>query len=327
MDHVFLTAPQKKALSDDFLFDVLCEQTQKMFPSPEEGSYFSDEEEQSFLDFVDAGKRNPNAAGTGRWKLTKKRNKILFMFIGKTILDLDKTMINLKEYIQSFMNMDVDFKNLGDCYNLCDKKISIENQEYGFITFGAPRKGGKKKRRKLITEIHENAVDVFSLFDILVDLAKEPYASVLCCIDCLLFERDDDTGEAHEVMGRACGDRVACVSMHESTYRGDENLKGFLSTSIHELLHTMGFDHCNSWKCVMNAIAPTDEEDNCLFLSPVNLRKFKLLHKIGDEDTSFLLDRYKRILNTALIQTHPSFVLEKKWLSKIVALLSDRCLL
>jgi hypothetical protein len=293
-----------------------------MFPIPKEDSYFSDEEEQTFANFVEAGKRNPNAMGTGRWKLTKKRKKILLIYIGKTVnKDSENNLIILKEYIQSFMNLDVDFKNYGDCYDLSNKSITLESFEYEFKTFGEKRKGAKNKRRKIINGIHKDAVDVFSLFDILFHLAEEPYATVLCCIDCLLFERDDDTGEAYEVMGRACGDRVACVSMHESTYRGDESLKGFLSTCLHELLHTLGFDHCNSWKCIMNAIAPSDEEDNCLFLFPVNLRKFKLLHKIGDEDTTFLLDRYRRLLDTALIQTHPAFLKEKSWLEEIVAIL------
>ena len=318
-DELLLNYQQIITLSEDFQFDILCGKTQKLFPMAVEGSYFSDEEEQTFADFVKAGKRNPNAMGTGRWKLTKNRKKILLVYIGKT----EKNLIILKEYMQAFLNLDVDFKNYGDCYDLSDKKITLGNFEYEFKTFGDKTKQSKNKRRKINNDIDQDAVDVFSLFDILVYLTEEPYASVLCCIDCLLFERDDDTGEAYEVMGRACGDRVACVSMHDSTYRGEENLKGFLSTCLHELLHTLGFDHCNSWRCIMNAIAPSEEEDNCLFLSPVNLRKFKLLHKIRDDDTTFLQDRYRRLLDTALIQTHPAFAKEKSWLEEIVAVLNN----
>jgi len=41
------------------------------------------------------------------------------------------------------------------------------------------------------------------------------------------------------VMGRACGNRVCCVSLHYCDYK----LRCLLSTTFHELLHTLGVDH------------------------------------------------------------------------------------
>jgi hypothetical protein len=48
----------------------------KLYPAPHPDAIFEDEEEQTFEDFVDMGKRKPNIHGTGRWKLNAQRKRL-----------------------------------------------------------------------------------------------------------------------------------------------------------------------------------------------------------------------------------------------------------
>ena len=80
-----------------------------------------------------------------------------------------------------------------------------------------------------------------------------------------------DEGEAEEiaeVLGRACGDRVAVVQC----YQGVSDIELF-GTIAHELLHTMGFDHTTYWRCLMN---PSCYDTEWLFLAPHNLKKLRV---------------------------------------------------
>jgi predicted Zn-dependent protease len=44
--------------------------------------------------------------------------------------------------------------------------------------------------------------------------------------------------------------------------------------AIHELMHTMGFDHCQLWKCLMNTYCLGEEgKDDPTWLCPMDLRK------------------------------------------------------
>jgi hypothetical protein len=145
--------------------------------------------------------------------------------------------------------------------------------------------------------------------------------------DCELSE------ENQIVMGRACGDRVACISLNCC-----DSIRTLLSTIIHELLHTIGFDHSTSERCVMNAIMSTDE-DECVFLCLTNLKKLKFFH----EESS-----HKSKIYNSLIQSHPvnknfevlyheqllnvlehyndlkQFDKDRKWLKKVIKVFQQR---
>mmetsp|Transcript_13254 Transcript_13254/g.13315 ORF Transcript_13254/g.13315 Transcript_13254/m.13315 type:complete len:324 (+) Transcript_13254:173-1144(+) len=274
-----------------------------MHPIADVDSYFSDEEEQSFAEFVDIGKRNPNALGTGRWKLNKKRNKILCLNLSKTAWDISFKS-QLTEFISKYIGLDVDCKEFVDCYDLNKKTLVLDGFEYQLriLTSNAKRNGRKKQR------MQSPIVDVFSLFDALTYSAISPYISILAIIDCHLGEKDEEESGSDtlsEVMGRACGDRVCCVSSISCN-----NMRSIIATSVHELLHTIGFDHCNSWRCVMNA---QQTEENSIFLSPVNLYKLKYFHN-KQHDELFIRQRYENMLNTQLIKHHPDFTSDKEWI-------------
>jgi len=90
-----------------------------------------------------------------------------------------------------------------------------------------------------------------------------------------------------DVLGRACGDRVAVV--HCSRRVSDLEL---FTTTAHELLHTMGFDHTTFWPCLM---APSLSSDGgSAFLSPHNLKKLRHFHG-RDDDAEFALQHFRSL--------------------------------
>ena len=103
-----------------------------------------------------------------------------------------------------------------------------------------------------------------------------------------MVSEEGEPEEVAEVLGRACGDRVAVVQC----YPGVRDIELF-GTIAHELLHTMGFDHTTHWRCLMN---PSCYDDEWLFLAPHNLKKLKLFLS-QESNSSFVLDRYKRLLS------------------------------
>jgi hypothetical protein len=160
------------------------------------------------------------------------------------------------------MNLEVDKIEYIDGLDLNECTITLNNNIYKLETFCQSKKGKKTKC--------DPVIDVFSVFDALINIAHEPYISIIAFMDCQLAESNDDEKCGYSIVcGRACGDRVACISLRECP-----TLKSMMCIGIHEMLHTIGFDHCNSWKCIMNAI----DCESWIFLSPVNLRKLKLFH-------------------------------------------------
>ena len=99
----------------------------------------------------------------------------------------------------------------------------------------------EKKLAYPLKKIRKNRIEVFSLLDVLSEyVGKEDY-SLVCFIDHPIAE----VGNPDELAGRACGDRVAAVNTKQNKF-------SLCNTVAHELLHTLGFDHCNDWLCLMN---------------------------------------------------------------------------
>ncbi|CAK4096139.1 unnamed protein product [Aphanomyces euteiches] len=277
-----MNSAQRKAVGKGFGPDIFHESTADFHPPADPETCFSDEEEQTYDEFVDMGKRRPNAQGTGRWKKTRARTKI-----GLVALTSDKGMTAemrkacqiLQRFLSSYLCMDVEHVPNDDVSWIPNHQaIRIGEFEYA-CRMGHPNSSVKANSKRKRTPGH---MDVFSLFDAFKSarFVQSPFFSVLVVTSVGLVEEVD--GEFSEVLGRSYPDRAACVALHKP-------LKSLLVTAAHELLHSMGLDHCSSFSCVMNAVAGSE---NWLFLSPPNLRKLKCFHGIPDSDTDFLLDRY-----------------------------------
>jgi hypothetical protein len=154
----------------------------------------------------------------------------------------------------------------------------------------------------------------------------EPYITSVTLVEHSLAEQYDE-GVIQEVLGRACGDRVCCVSVPNNESRE------LMGTAVHELLHTLGFDHCNSFKCVMNAIAA----ETTLHLSPPNLRKLMLFHGLYNADRNrcrvtkamsytltkktFMLTRYEELLKVLTSFSHELYEEDCLWLRQMISAL------
>lgn len=247
----------------------------QLFLPADPSSIFDDEENQTLDMFVEMGKRKPNIKGTGRFKITSKRNKLLIIYFGSKQMKKPNNFSFLSEYLSSFFLLDVDIVDQFDAINKDTNTFTLNGNEYDInITTNSNK---KKKRKKDENEMNDKiTIDVFDLFDILVHSAKEPYYSIVGIFDFVLTE------DNNPIMGRACGDRVCCISLPYCDY----NIRILMSTITHELLHTMGIDHNTTERCVMNAIAT---ENEWFFLSLTNLKKLKQIHDEYSKSSKYMI--------------------------------------
>lgn len=279
-----------------------------LFPQAHPDAIFADEEEQTFSDFLDFGRRKPNTKGTGRWKLTKERDKLALFYFGNES-KRPSNLNDIADFISATFCLEVKFFEQLDAIDIDTNTFTLDMAEYD-ITVINPKKRSSSKQK---------TVDVFSLFDVLVHKADKPFAAIVGIFDCLLSE------EGEEVLGRACGDRVACVSLQSCI-----ETKTIVATIVHELFHTIGFDHCTSERCVMNALMHED----WLFLSSTNMKKLKLYHEeeslvcnylfhalIGSDGSKFEYNYYLRLL-TVVERLGKDFRKDKMWLKKAIKLFS-----
>jgi hypothetical protein len=92
--------------------------------------------------------------------------------------------------------------------------------------------------------------------------------------------------EGEPLDGRACGDGVAAASYEFQANHNLYKLQDMIETVIHETLHTLGFDHCLAWSCLMNGIVNSE-----VWLCPACMKK--LHSEIGIE----VEDWYKGLIS------------------------------
>ncbi len=333
-----ISQKQKKILGKDYSFDIFHQKYAKLHPKPSKDSYFSDEQEQSYEEFLDMGNRPPNEAGTGRFLLTRERKKIACLFFvdfqqrrrkTSSYLAFQAKQQQIKSFIECYMSLEIDIIEY-DLSKLDLDQGIVHVGEYIYELDLYPSVTGKSKKAKgKKRKLNEPSyIEVFSLFHAMESLVTCPYLSMLVFVDAYLCEAhsdEEDTEPDQEpysiVYGRACGDRIACISLKECI-----TLKDLLCVSLHELCHTIGFDHCNSWKCLMNATGT----DSWLFMSPVNMRKLKVFHSIEQAEKNgerkvgdFILTRYETVLAVLLSWQDQLFDREIAWLQEIIEILKD----
>ncbi|KAJ3390167.1 hypothetical protein HDU84_007863 [Entophlyctis sp. JEL0112] len=269
------TTTQMSALGCDPPRDIFSEDIARLYLPPhpdavEEDSDDSSGATQTFDDFLDMGNRAPNAEGTGRIRMGERGRR------GVAVLYLQgmKADLALSTFLAAYMQLKVtsvvtplEFVHGRRTRSLVDRKRGLE----------FPLKV-RTRRGKAVAV----AVDVFSLFDVLVEyIPRSAAVAVLVCDFDICEGRASAT-----IAGRACGDRVAVVS------RSVEPDGRALSLVVaHELLHTFGLDHCNAWHCIMNAYTldatnsnSVDSNSSALELCPADIRKWmRVLQEGGME--------------------------------------------
>lgn len=246
-----------------------------------------EEEEQTYAEFVDMGQRPPNAEGTGRFPLTRQRSTIEILDL-RTVKNDNRLTDRLSLFLESFFDNQI--------------KVHRSKAPLRFVEGTKDRDppsiidGKEQIEFPLTNSCADNGdvlVDVWSILDVLMEYVGKNEYSLVALVDIGIGETCDDSKTAAgimEVLGRACGDRVAVVN-------SASNDMEIFGTVAHELLHTMGFDHtCTHWKCLMNPSVVAADEPYCpLFLAPHNLKKLELfLRQQRKRDvTGFLLRRYR----------------------------------
>lgn len=259
----------------------LARKLKALFPPANPACTFQDEDGQAYEEFRDMGKRAPNTQGTGRVKLSAQRSTLLVLNFTSRASSVPPAHLQaLLSFLSAFLLLPVEYQAHPGAIDFSTNTFTLLGENYALTPPRLSRSSGGSKKRKQPSR-PPRALDVFDLFDVLVHAATAPYASVLALFDAPLTE------DGAEVMGRACGDRVCCVSTRQC-----DTLSSLLATACHELLHTLGVDHEQHDRCVMNAIS-SDEEDgeedgegggggqwrgDWLFLCRNNLRKLQLMH-------------------------------------------------
>lgn len=206
------------------------------------------EDVQSWHEFHDMGRRPPNADGTGRYKPTAKRRHILVLGLRRDaspypLPDLHAVAAHLGAHVglpaRAHRLVELPLEDL-------DGDLSVVDRDQGVAfpvkTLRAPSRkaaGAKRRRRGAATAATYTAVaavEVFSLFDILVEYVDADAFTLVCVTNAPIFEGDHPDSL---IVGRACGDRVCVVNCDPDTH--------WAPTAFHELLHTFGLDHW--WVC------------------------------------------------------------------------------
>lgn len=229
---------------------------------------------QSFEEFVEMGKQVPNEEGTGRFVVGDFNRRTIGVMFMKDVTE-DK---NLVAFIECFIGLPV--RSIPSAFEI--------------------RRSNAGRRRKAtlidtdrmlefpVVTTTRGFIDCFSLFDILVEYIPEDAFSCVLFSDFAIY--DSSTENDQEVYGRACGDRVAVISTADQTRRD------LFLTTVHELLHTLGVDHCESWACTMNPCGGGDilcAMDIC----PADLRKLDTA--VGNID---LVDRWTKLRDICLLE-------------------------
>ena len=262
-----------------------------LHPSPPEGSIHEEDAEQSYASFLNMGRRSPNLKGTGRHKLGGLRDCIAILPIGDVA---QGTVDAASDIVSAFFSGYLSVQCLPSLCLRRQKKngeVKILAKEKCFRALKCRFASGCRGLTKF------KPIEVFSLFDVLVDFVEYHHVSVLAIVSSPLVEEGESS--VFDVLGRACGDRVACVSTIDSV--GTKvDLKSLCVTALHELLHTIGIDHAVYFRCLMNSQQPEYAEE-LISLCPLNLRKILLVLEEGAfitradaEDVA--LSRYKKLL-------------------------------
>ena len=280
-----------------------------LHPPPAEGSTLEGEEEQTFAAFVNSGTRLPNVRGTGRNKVVRPRTQFAVLPIGDVPASL---ACAVAELLGAFFGNLLPPVDVLPGLKLVYGKTTTATLHLGTSSSSADTGTGTRKRKRKRTRertvtlptsfatgdtrntaARRAPLDIWPLFDALTQFVGPSHCALLALVAAPLVESfDDDAGgiEVADVLGRACGDRVACVSTWgegpSSSDDDDGIVREIIATALHEVLHCIGLDHCTTFRCLMNSQQPLDPSEEYLVLSPLNLRKLLLVLKEGGHVTA-----------------------------------------
>jgi predicted Zn-dependent protease len=242
---------QSKALGSEAEPLIWNQKVSKLYKKPHPCSLEDDDPtiSQSYDEFIEYGSRLPNEEGTGRFIPGYDNRDTIYVL---QLKGSDKVDDLLVEFLSTYFCVKVELLMTELTMNITknkSKKRSFDDLS-GNVSY--PLRSNIKSE-----------VDVFSIFDVIVDyLPRNAYTAVLLLDSSISLCENNES-----IYGRACGDRVAVVSSS-----GIGTTRELFTVIVHELLHTFGVDHCESFACIMNPCRG-ESHPSALELCPSELRK------------------------------------------------------
>ena len=279
----------------------------KIYKSVKNGALLEEdfEDVQTVKDFINDKDRN---------KRTKMKNYIDVYFIGslpqefqiyaEKLLNLISIHFSINIRIQGELMVEkVKNKKQYRLYNLKQDLYYIVNSQYKKKKI--ERLQIYKENNNMITELNSG-----NIIEILINFKKKSSLTVLGLTAYNIFNPDipEDT-----IMGFSCGDGTSVVSLTEcfDNKIKDLNIRNknaffeMSKTSLHELPHTFGIDHCVEYHCIMNSQYVKESYKNPIYFCPICLCKLYV---------GLNLDLEKRFINLYQFYINNDMEESAKWI-------------
>ena len=232
------------------------------------------EDVQTINDFINDKERN---------KKTKLRNNIDVYYIGvlpQEFQTISEKLLNLIS-IQFSVNIRIQGELMVEkIYRKNQYKIYNLTKDIYYCINSQKNKIKKEERLQIYKENSNLIVELNSgeILDMLINFRNKTTLMILGLTAYNIFNPDipNDT-----IMGFSSGDGASIVSLTECY---DNKLKDVVTrnknaffemvkTSLHELCHTIGIDHCVDYHCIMNSQYVKESYKNPIYFCPICLCK------------------------------------------------------
>ena len=242
------------------------------------------EDVQTINDFINDKERN---------KRTKLRNNIDVYYIGalpQEFQTISEKLLNLIS-IQFSVNIRIQGELMVEkIYRKNQYKIYNLTKDIYYCINSQKNKIKKEERLQIYKENSNLIVELNSgeILDMLINFRNKSTLMILGLTAYNIFNPDipDDT-----IMGFSSVDGASIVSLTECY---DNKLKDVIlrnknaffemvKTSLHELCHTIGIDHCVDYHCIMNSQYVKESYKNPIYFCPICLCKLYVGLNLGLE--------------------------------------------
>ena len=242
------------------------------------------EDVQTINDFIKDKERN---------KRTKPRNNIDVYYIGalpQEFQTISEKLLNLIS-IQFSVNIRIQGELMVEkIYRKNQYKIYNLTKDIYYCINSQKNKIKKEERLQIYKENSNLIVELNSgeILDMLINFRNKSTLMILGLTAYNIFNPDipDDT-----IMGFSSGDGASIVSLTECydnklkdvVIRNKNAFFEMVKTSLHELCHTIGIDHCVDYHCIMNSQYVKESHKNPIYFCPICLCKLYVGLNLGLE--------------------------------------------
>ena len=242
------------------------------------------EDVQTINDFINDKERN---------KKTKLRNNIDVYYIGalpQEFQTISEKLLNLIS-IQFSVNIRIQGELMVEkIYRKNQYKIYNLTKDIYYCINSQKNKIKKEERLQIYKENSNLIVELNSgeILDMLINFRNKSTLMILGLTAYNIFNPDipDDT-----IMGFSSGDGASIVSLTECydnklkdvVIRNKNAFFEMVKTSLHELCHTIGIDHCVDYHCIMNSQYVKESYKNPIYFCPICLCKLYVGLNLGLE--------------------------------------------